>query len=111
MPYAAPRPCPHPGCPKLIGRKQRYCVEHARAAEARKPERIRGRALQERNERLFRASPLCVKCQARGIVRQVEHWDHIVPLEQGGADDEANLQGLCKLCHDEKTAEERRQRS
>lgn len=88
----------------------RYCFEHQRAAEARKPDRLRGRALQERNARLMRANPLCVKCFAKGLVRAVEHWDHIVPLELGGADDQSNLQGLCTLCHNEKTAQERRAR-
>lgn len=111
MPHSAPRPCPWAGCTKLIGRRDRYCREHNRAAEARKPQRMRGRKLQERNERLARANPLCVRCRAKGIVRAATEWDHIVPLEQGGADDESNLQGLCATCHAEKTAEERRERS
>lgn len=37
-------------------------------------------------------------------------WDHIVPLSEGGADHESNLQGLCHSCHVEKTAEEQRRR-
>lgn len=81
-----------------------------RQREARKPKRIRGRALQERNARLFRKNPLCVRCAERGITRAVDHWDHIIPLELGGADDESNLQGLCIACHNEKTAEEARAR-
>jgi 5-methylcytosine-specific restriction endonuclease McrA len=30
--------------------------------------------------------------------------DHIVPKEQGGTDDEENLQGACHACHSWKTA-------
>lgn len=110
MPYAAPRPCPKPGCTELIRGKQRYCVEHGRIVEQEKPARIRGRRLQERNARLFRGSPLCVRCQEQGVVRPVAEWDHRIPLELGGADDESNIDGLCKEHHDMKTAEERRAR-
>lgn len=104
------KPCPKPGCPKLYRPPARACPEHEREREARKPARIRGRARQERNARLFRANPLCVRCAARGITRAVEVWDHIVPLELGGADDESNLQGLCRPCHADKTAQEARGR-
>lgn len=105
------KPCPKPGCPKLYRPPARACPEHDREREARKPERIRGRQLQERNERLARASPLCVKCAELGIVRAVTQWDHIVPLELGGVDDETNLQGLCDEHHEEKTAAEARERA
>ena len=42
-------------------------------------------------------------CQAKGIVRQWVHADHIVALGNGGPDTEANLQGLCSDCHKAKT--------
>jgi len=41
-----------------------------------------------------------------------DHIDHIVPREQGGSNDESNLQSLCnEPCHAEKTAAEARARS
>ena len=95
MPRSALRPCPHPGCNKLIDRKQRHCTEHERAAEAQKPKRLRGRKLQERNARLFRANPLCVRCVEEGGVAPVDDWDHRVPLEHGGA--ETGYRALQKL--------------
>ena len=33
--------------------------------------------------------------------------DHVVSLQEGGTDDEANTQGLCQTCHDEKSERER----
>lgn len=32
--------------------------------------------------------------------------DHIIPLEQGGSNDESNLQSLCINCHKEKSLKE-----
>ena len=37
--------------------------------------------------------------------------DHVVPLWEGGADDEANLQLLCGACHKPKTREEAHRRA
>lgn len=50
--------------------------------------------------------PLCVHCQRSGRVSVAAEVDHIVPLHQGGADDETNLQSLCAPCHQAKTARE-----
>jgi 5-methylcytosine-specific restriction endonuclease McrA len=49
-------------------------------------------------------------CEKEGKVSVVEEWDHIVPLSEGGADHETNLQGLCIPHHAEKTALEAAQR-
>lgn len=32
--------------------------------------------------------------------------DHAIPLEQGGSNDDSNLQPLCNACHEAKTAAE-----
>ena len=37
--------------------------------------------------------------------------DHIVAVEDGGTDDPANLRLLCKRCHKERTALQRRQKA
>lgn len=72
---------------------------------------MRGRARVERNARLAFNAPLCGLCEADGIVRAAEEWDHIVPLTDGGPDHESNLQGLCSEHHKQKTAQEARQRA
>ena len=69
-------------------------------------QRIRGRRLQAIRERVLRASPLCVHCQAQGIVRAAVHVDHIIAVTNGGDDsawDDSNRQGLCHACHETKT--------
>lgn len=49
---------------------------------------------------------LCVSCDAAGRVALGTEVDHITPLWQGGADDDANLQTLCTRCHAKKSAAE-----
>jgi 5-methylcytosine-specific restriction protein A len=54
--------------------------------------------------------PLCVRCLAKGRIETAIVVDHATP-HRGNASlfwDEANWQGLCKLCHDAKTAREGR---
>lgn len=38
------------------------------------------------------------------------HADHRVPLEDGGSDDDENLDWRCSRCHGKKTREEQRRR-
>lgn len=68
--------------------------------------RLRGRKLQELRVWWFTRYPLCVICEQRRIVRAAVELDHIVPLWKGGTNDQSNLQGLCKACHDEKSERE-----
>jgi 5-methylcytosine-specific restriction protein A len=53
-------------------------------------------------------------CQADGCGRVVSgraaHVDHLVPLEEGGTDDDANLRTMCEVCHGKKTRGEMRRR-
>ncbi|WP_408175681.1 HNH endonuclease [Paraburkholderia dipogonis] len=44
---------------------------------------------------------MCKRADLRGVV------DHIKPLEQGGSNDDANLQYLCNPCHVDKTNRDR----
>ena len=55
-------------------------------------------------ERVRLDQPLCPQCQALGFTVAGAEVDHIVPLSQGGSlMDRANLQHLCRPCHDVKT--------
>lgn len=98
--------CAEPGCPTVVVRG--YCAAHARRSWERSQPvpRIRGRRLQRLRARLFREHPLCVQCYAEGRVTVATIRDHIVPLAEGGPDDETNVQPLCQSCSDVKTSQE-----
>lgn len=66
--------------------------------------RIRGTTLQNIRRKHFKEHPLCVMCDAKGIVTLATDLDHIIALTNGGADVPSNRQGLCHPCHEEKTA-------
>lgn len=68
--------------------------------------RQRGRPWMRVREQVLSASPLCVACEAVGVTRLATEVDHVVPLHRGGSNALANLQGLCRECHAEKTASE-----
>lgn len=76
-------------------------------------QRLRGRALQERNLRILLRDPLCLSCLAvkPSIITVAVEVDHIVPLHRGGSDSDINLQGLCIACHRSKSAKEAMDRS
>ena len=120
MSPAAPRkPCRSPGCHTLsVGS---YCEVHARQRETvQRQERIRydnsrgtsaSRGYGSRWTKVAKQyrvnNPLCIMCQAKGILKLNNCVDHIEPVS--GPDDpkfwdESNWQGLCTSCHSEKTS-------
>lgn len=80
-------------------------LPHARE----KSQRTRGRALQEIRDFHRAIQPLCLRCLSKTppVTRLWTELDHIKRLEDGGTDDDSNLQGLCHDCHADKTTEER----
>lgn len=80
-------------------------------AKAGTTERVRGRAWMEQRKRIgLRDRYQCAAC---GLIRLDHEVDHRVPLEQGGSNDDDNLQLLCAgpdRCHAKKTAQEARAR-
>ena len=84
------------------------------------PERLRGRALQERRLRVWSANPHCVDCGRLTQWPRGFELDHDVPLHQGGADTDENSRVRCVYydaqgrkagCHQAKSDEETRQRA
>lgn len=109
MPSAAPKPCSYVGCGVLVRDGTSRCQQHQRPAWAKKPDaprRTAGRRLQAQRAALFARQPLCVECERRGMVVLATQRDHIVPLAEGGTDDEDNVQGLCRPCHQSKSIAE-----
>ncbi len=66
-----------------------------------------GRRLQAARAALFQRCPLCVACEAKGIVTAATQRDHIIPVEEGGEDSDDNTQALCDDCHEDKSLQER----
>jgi 5-methylcytosine-specific restriction protein A len=62
--------------------------------------------LQQWRTQLFARQPLCVQCEAIGLVQAAVIRDHIVPLAEGGLDIPTNTQALCQACSDAKTQRE-----
>lgn len=104
MAIAPPRPCAHPKCPNL--NCQVHQVAPWRTADRPIVTRIRGRELQRRREALFRKNKRCVHCTDMGKQTLATIRDHIIPLVEGGTEDESNTQGLCVDCSDRKTETE-----
>lgn len=69
--------------------------------------RLRGRAGQRARAQVLAEEPLCRECLKAGRERPSEEVDHIKPLAEGGAETRSNRQGLCKFCHEAKSAAER----
>lgn len=105
MPRMAKRPCAWPGCPNLTD--GRYCDVHAKRAEkvtdgfTREPDkRARyGRAWKKARDAYATAHPFCERCYAQGRMTPLDEVHHIVPVREGGTDEESNLMSLCRSCH------------
>lgn len=101
------RYCLEHGCRTLVPRGR--CEAHGGPSggwRGASPNRLRGRQLQRERARLFAREPLCRTCAQRGLVVPAVIRDHIVPLIEGGTEDDTNIQPLCQRCSDTKTAAE-----
>jgi 5-methylcytosine-specific restriction protein A len=109
MPRSAPRPCSIGGCRALVRDGTGRCTEHQREQWVKHTpvKRITGRRLQAMRASLFARQPLCVLCLAEGRATAATQRDHVLALEEGGADDETNEQALCLPCHEAKSLVER----
>ena len=105
MPKKPKRPCSYPGCGKLTD--CRYCDEHRKIAERQYNRYLRdpdtnkryGRAWKKLRARFLLLHPLCEQCKSEGRLTAAEEVHHILPLANGGTNDEGNLMALCKSCH------------
>ena len=110
MPSAAPKPCRHAGCGKLVSDGSGYCEKHTRpgtfADKARGTRHERGYGSSWDKLRLIiieRDCGLCQPCRDDGRVTAASMVDHIRPKAEGGTDDLSNLRAICKPCHTNKT--------
>lgn len=114
MGWAAKKPCRKLGCPELV--QSGYCEKHAPEKShnwqsdrfrGNRHDRGYGRAWEKIRKRIFkRDRGLCQPCLKRGYVTAAREVDHIKPKEQGGSDNDDNLQSICIPCHRKKTGSE-----
>ena len=105
MPYRPKKPCAHPGCSALTYTV--FCPVHekqdARAYEKykRDPDTRKryGRAWQHIRDLYIAAHPLCEQCADAGRITPAREVHHIIPLTEGGSNDDNNLLALCTVCH------------
>lgn len=111
---AAPRPCTHPGCGRLVdggGRCQQHKAQIQQEQDARRGSaRQRGytSAWERARAAYLRQHPLCRMHEQLGQCVPATVVDHVVPHRGDRALfwDAANWQSLCRTCHDRKTATE-----
>lgn len=103
-------PCVVAGCPELCDPGEYYCPRHKLQRE-RRYNRIRPKrhqlyqtaAHRQWRRAVLARDPVCKMCgAARSVIA-----DHIVPIAHGGSWDLSNGQGLCRRCHNHKTALDR----
>ena len=105
MPKKPKRPCSYPGCGRLTDGQ--YCDEHRFSIDRQYNRYLRdpdtnkryGRAWKKLRARFLLLHPLCEQCKCEGRLTAAEEVHHILPLSNGGTNDEDNLMALCKSCH------------
>ena len=63
----------------------------------------RGMSPQRRAKLFAMHGPHCALCTRKMWPGDVWDLDHVLALERGGTDDDANFQVLCLVCHSKKT--------
>ena len=105
MPIKPKHPCGYPGCPNLTDR--RYCPEHESLMNKRYEKYDRdpdkgkryGKTWHRIRTRYVKMHPFCEECLKSGVLVPVQEVHHILPLTEGGTNEESNLVSLCKSCH------------
>jgi 5-methylcytosine-specific restriction protein A len=115
MPFRSLSPCRQSGCPTVT--PDRYCKDHTQYSNHL--DRHRGSAGSRgydaawqkiRKQALKRDLYLCQHCKNEGRATSAKDVDHIIPISIDPSKrlDLANLQSLCRSCHNKKTLEDQR---
>jgi 5-methylcytosine-specific restriction protein A len=89
---------------------ERWIPPRPRQRSTREKAHYCSRDWKAKRERIMvRDANVCRRC---GLVvsGRDANVDHIIPLADGGTDDDANLETLCRSCHSRKTVGEQRRR-
>jgi 5-methylcytosine-specific restriction protein A len=127
MPYTSLRPCTYPGCNNLVagGRCPKHAITRSPNRSEKERRRLAARELPGSPWQFYRSAewrrlkrdqlerePFCRHCRDAGAMTKATDVDHITPIADGGSKlSRFNLQSLCKLHHNRKTAQERTARA
>lgn len=108
MPRKPKRPCRYPGCTDFAEDGEQYCPKHKKLMEKHYDDFTRGYNGHKRygsqwrkiRTRYVHKHPFCEECLKHGRYVLVEEVHHIVPISEGGTNDESNLMSLCRSCHE-----------
>lgn len=115
--------CNSPRCNELVNMKQRYCAEHTAVEKEDTKTKSRIYDQEHRNKKhdkfyhsrdwkatrilvLSNSGGLCKHCLENDYITKADMVDHIIPLDIDYSKrlDRDNLQPLCNVCHNKKTA-------
>lgn len=110
MPTAPPIACPCGGR-RIKGKCDRCSAGHRRnetrdAATIAFNNRTYGRRWKEFRKQYLQANPLCLDCEAKGLVRAASEPHHKIKVKDDPSRqyDHENMIPLCKPCHSTRTA-------
>jgi len=117
MPWKSKTPCRYPGCANLV-QSGGYCDTHKKQMHREYNAHNRdsfsksfygSRRWREMARVQLQREPMCAECAKVGRATLARIADHIHPIRDGGAKfDFANLQSLCRACHNRKTLRDSR---
>lgn len=98
--------CGERECLNLV-RDAVYCPDHERAWQGGGPHsgRLKTAAYERQRQRVLgRAGYRCQIRYADICIHKATQVDHVIPVCEGGAADEANMQAACVPCHRRKSS-------
>lgn len=100
--------CGHEICSRIVPPGVRYCDQHRTEKQWRGVDSKRSGATghQARRQRVLRRDNYLCQLRYEACVQLASHVDHVVPLAEGGADDDRNCAAACSVCHAKKSSME-----
>lgn len=128
--------CHFPGCRTLIDGSEMYCNKHSKEVisrqqlaaheinaaryhkrmydsdESKYQQFYHSTAWRKASKLWLESHPVCVECLKQGVIKQGRIVDHVIPLRKAWDKrlDTGNLQTLCIMHHNRKSAKEKAER-
>ncbi|MGH3578677.1 MAG: HNH endonuclease, partial [Mycobacterium sp.] len=109
MTRRSPKLCAELGCAELVDSGTRRCAQHERERAWRGVDSKRSGTAEHKARRLRVLKRDGYQCQLRyagTCVGSATDCDHIIPLSEGGTDNDDNCCAACRPCHQRKSSHE-----